>query len=613
MTQRHPKTLRWTIVRATVLAFFCAAATATAGAQTTWHVVAGAALPGNGTPVAPFASIQAAIISASSQDTVLVAAGTYVEHLDFLGKDLIVSGAQGAGIQGAVTGMPIVRFTGGESAAAVLEGFTIELGVGGTEPYQAGMGGEGQPGGILIDGASPTIRRCVIRDCLGGDGGFVGGNGVSPVRAGDGGPGAILARQSSSLIEDCRIESNRGGRGGDAVGFAPAAGGNGGCGGIRIEGPVTLRRCRVNNNNGFVAGRGVSADGRGGTGGAEVHATGAIVDSCLLDQNFGGVQIGSTPVGRGGAGGIGVWAGGFVLVNTSLRLNLGMSTSSSAHPGGAGAVFFGAGGGGSIVHCTMVSNSTLDPAASSDGIQGLGAGALTIANSILYFTASGPAHPTILWSPSSATLIVESCDVEGGWPGPGNIDVTPLFESPFTVAQQLRLAAISPLVDAGDPAYAAGLATDMEGEPRILGSGPDIGMDEAYLASSGSDFRQRIAVGTTAPSIAHALAAPGGAAIVVETAGFDSAFAGALGIIAAQLFPAGTGPTATALFPSLHLNPGATAILSSYPEGPSSTTLSGVIPVGLLGSALRVQTIVLAPASANGIFETTIAQDLIFE
>ena len=49
-------------------------------------------------PVAPGGSIQAAIAVALAGDRVVVAPGTYVEQIDFLGKQIEVIGLQGAAL-----------------------------------------------------------------------------------------------------------------------------------------------------------------------------------------------------------------------------------------------------------------------------------------------------------------------------------------------------------------------------------------------------------------------------------------------------------------------------------------------------------------------------------
>src|SRR5258705_406729 len=74
-----------------------------------------------------YATIQAAIDASSDGDTVNVSPGTYVENLDFHGKNITVRGTAGfAGATLVGDGVhPVVTFANGESRAAVLRGFEI--------------------------------------------------------------------------------------------------------------------------------------------------------------------------------------------------------------------------------------------------------------------------------------------------------------------------------------------------------------------------------------------------------------------------------------------------------------------------------------------------------
>ncbi|MFC1783860.1 choice-of-anchor Q domain-containing protein, partial [Planctomycetota bacterium] len=69
--------------------------------------------------------------------------------------------------------------------------------------------------------------------------------------------------------------------------------------------------------------------------------------------------------------------------------------------------------------------------------------------------------------------IVTYCDIKGGWPGAGNIDADPMFETGF------HLQAGSPCIDAGNnSAVPMGVTTDFEGDVRIQGGTVDMGIDE---------------------------------------------------------------------------------------------------------------------------------------
>ncbi|HWG21612.1 MAG TPA: choice-of-anchor Q domain-containing protein [Terracidiphilus sp.] len=125
-----------------------------ASGQTTIHV------PGD------VSTIQGAIQSASNGDTILVAAGTYRENIDFLGKAITVEGASAATtiLQGGSAPGAVVKFTSGEGRGSVLSNFTIQGGVPAAVP---------DAGGILIYRASPTIENNIIQNNTGcGIGGF---------------------------------------------------------------------------------------------------------------------------------------------------------------------------------------------------------------------------------------------------------------------------------------------------------------------------------------------------------------------------------------------------------------------------------------------------------
>src|SRR5262249_26788162 len=89
--------------------------------------------------------------------------------------------------------------------------------------------------------------------------------------------------------------------------------------------------------------------------------------------------------------------------------------------------------------------------------------------------------------PTSATATWS--DVEGGWPGIGNIDADPLFADPSN--GDLHLTAASPCRNAGEPAVPGVTSvSDFEGNPRVWESAPDIGADEyvAPLPGTGDDL-----------------------------------------------------------------------------------------------------------------------------
>jgi len=155
-----------------------------------WHVsISGHDLVGNGSEEFPFGTIQKGIESATDEDTVLVAAGTYYEHIDFMGKSILVkseSGPESTMIAKSQDRMSIVSFASGEDTTSILDGFTI-IGA-----YLAENGG-----GIYAESSSPRIISNIIKDNS----------------AREKGPG-VFCRTGHPILEANTIMNNSGGGGG---------------------------------------------------------------------------------------------------------------------------------------------------------------------------------------------------------------------------------------------------------------------------------------------------------------------------------------------------------------------------------------------------------------
>jgi hypothetical protein len=101
---------------------------------------------------ADFPSIQDAIGAAGDGEQVCVSPGTYVETIDFSGRDVHVVGLGGPEVtilDGGGVG-PVVSFDTKETAAAKLSGFTIT------------GGNDADGAGIYVRGASPTLEDLII-------------------------------------------------------------------------------------------------------------------------------------------------------------------------------------------------------------------------------------------------------------------------------------------------------------------------------------------------------------------------------------------------------------------------------------------------------------------
>ncbi len=232
-------------------------------------------------------------------------------------------------------------------------------------------------------------------------------------------------------------------------GDAPAGGG------VYIQAAdVTLRRVIVADNHAQTWG-----------GGVAVQAGALRLDAARLLRN-------TANVGGGFYAGPGtqVW-----LVNTLIAENA--------------ATF--AGGGGylhpSAVLSLMYSTVTANTAADVGGLYAW-----------LWSSQSVNMHNSIVWGNTERNLqcnvgcSVRYSDIEGGWPGMGNLDVAPRFTD-----AAYHLAPDSPLVDVGGIVPPLPL-TDFEGDSRLLGEGLDIGADEVnpVLLSSVSVTPQVVAPGS---------------------------------------------------------------------------------------------------------------------
>ena len=204
-------------------------------------------------------TIQGAIQLAAHGDTVLVAAGTYNELVDFLGKAITVTSESGAAVTTidgtglSALSAAVVLFGSGEGRGSILRGFTITGGDGGSHV-----------GGIHALGASPRIESCIVR----------GNRSYGSVAGGVAG---------DVYLVDCVIEDNLSSFG---------AGG--------VWGEAVLRRCTVRGNTGYDAG-GIQLFGAGravncvitgnwsqeGTygGGADLGGAETRLVRCLIAEN----------------------------------------------------------------------------------------------------------------------------------------------------------------------------------------------------------------------------------------------------------------------------------------------------------------------------------------
>jgi uncharacterized repeat protein (TIGR01451 family) len=143
-----------------------------------WYIDGDVPSSGDGTSWAQaFKTIQEGIDASASADTVLVHPNTYIENINFNGKNITVKSTDGAEktvIDGNKSDS-VVKFVNGENATAVLDGFTITNGTGTLETPSGGVSGRTHGGGIWVyNDSSPTLKNLIVTGNDGNHGGGIG-------------------------------------------------------------------------------------------------------------------------------------------------------------------------------------------------------------------------------------------------------------------------------------------------------------------------------------------------------------------------------------------------------------------------------------------------------
>ncbi|MBC8234472.1 right-handed parallel beta-helix repeat-containing protein [bacterium] len=317
-------------------------------------------------------------------------------------------------------------------------------------------------GGIYCEDSSPTIIGCIIIDnTANSDGG--GGmyfSSSDPIitnctiadNTADFGGGIACEDSSSPKIENCTITGNTADFGGGI--YCPSS-------------SPTITNCTITYNEAIDSGGGINCSSAststiksctitgntatGAGGGIHCYSSSPTISNCVISSNGAGTR----------GGGIACRSG------SSPKIENCIISSNTANKGG-GIARRGGASSPTITNCTIADNEAGD---SGGGIHCQGSGSLTVTNCILYFDS-----PEEIGLIDSDDPDVTHSDVQGGWPGEGNIDCDPQFVDDY------HLGNCSCCIGAGIMTEDVPLY-DFEGDPRPNpdGSNPDIGADENPL------------------------------------------------------------------------------------------------------------------------------------
>lgn len=394
-----------------------------------------------------FQTIQAAIDAALDDDEIVVAPETYVEFLDLKGKAITLRSSAGADttiidvtthqdINDGSKDRSVIKCTTGEGPETVIDGFTIRGGKG-----SEGVFGSNAGGGMLNEGASPTVRNCVFE-------------------ANEAGDGCGMANQSGSSpkVYDCEFRGNTGGSGGGIINY--------------VNSSPTVVRCLFESNE-------VS-----NTGGGIYNREGSNpkIANCIFLNNS------ATYTG----GGL------FMGVQSNCEVVNCLFVGNSAGTDG-GAVFVHGNSNPTIVNCTLYDNTA---SGNGDGLHNsaiIDGCTVTLINSIVWANGDGGGDvlSAQVYTASGSTTTISYCCIQGLTDtSNGNIGQDPLFEA--ATSGNFRLSEDSPCIDAGDTDSLPSdwgdldddgdteeqIPLDLDGAPRVCGEAVDMGAFEYQIVQA---------------------------------------------------------------------------------------------------------------------------------
>ena len=370
----------------------------------------------------------------------------------------------------------------GTDDTTVLEGITISGGNAhgmGTDRYGGGMynvdssptmisctfidNTAGYGGGLFNDNSSPKVTDCNFIDNSASNfgGGVENYNGSNPTMtgcvfsgntAGQRGAG-MLNNNSSPKVTNCTFSFNAS----DVVG--------GGMYNLANSSP-TVANCTFSGNSADYDGCAMYND-----------QCSPIVTDCTFSDNSGGntgggmLNIDCSPtVTNCTFSGNSTSSGGGMYNTNSSPMILHCTFSGNTARFGGGVI--------NITSSPMVTNCTFSGNAAElygGGMYNYGNSNPNLTNCILWGNTA-PDGPQVYDGTGSITTVSYS-DVQGAWPGNGNIDADPMFQDPNgldgiggTTDDNLRLSYNSPCIDAGDSTglWQAEIWKDMDGQIRYF-------------------------------------------------------------------------------------------------------------------------------------------------
>jgi len=395
---------------------------------------------GSGTQGDPFCSIQSGINAASSGDTVQVAAGTYNETITMKSGVVIQGAGQGVSIiDGGGNGH--VVFADSVDSNAKLDGFTIT------------NGRSFSGGGMYNYYSSPTITNCTFS-----------GNMTSSTNG-----GGMANYYSSPTVTNCIFTGNTATKYGGGM--------------YNNNSSPTVTNCTFTGNSATNN----DPDYQGGGGGMDNYYSSPTVESCTFSGNT-------------------AYLGGGMFNNNSSPTitNCTFSANTAYMNGGGMSNYYSS--SPTVTNCTFSVNTANNI---GGGMSNHYSSSPTVTNctfsvntanntggGMLNYLSSPTVTNCILWgdtpqeiTDSSSSPSVTYSDIQWGYEGTGNINADPMFVDPDgldnvvgTEDDDFHLKSGSPCIDAGTATGAPD--TDIEGKPRPVGTGYDMGAYEFEFAKA---------------------------------------------------------------------------------------------------------------------------------